>query len=207
MMDFTRDELNLMMLYSPGTKPGLCEALIQMKEQLSEEEAELCALADSVLNKISKMDDETFDELNLYPDFKDWREKMNAKERFYSGLAKETIGKITSNKDNWTSFLVTVSRNYEFTYPEQVMIYAQRPNATFCKPYDEWNDENYRRYVRRGSTGIALFVTNREKPYLRYVFDVADTGVRRSSPELKPWEVTEENRAYVMGAMEGLFAS
>ena len=130
---------------------------------------------------------------------------MNAKERFYSGLAKETIGKITSNKDNWTSFLVTMSRNYEFTYPEQVMIYAQRPNATFCKPYDEWNDENYRRYVRRGSTGIALFVTNREKPYLRYVFDVADTGVRRSSPELKPWAVTEENRAYVMGAMERTF--
>lgn len=130
---------------------------------------------------------------------------MNAKERFYSGLAKETIGKITSNKDNWTSFLVTMSRNYEFTYPEQVMIYAQRPNATFCKPYDEWNDENYRRYVRRGSTGIALFVTNREKPYLRYVFDVADTGVRRSSPELKPWEVTEENRAYVMEAMERSF--
>ena len=60
---------------------------------------------------------------------------MNAKERFYSGLAKETIGKITSNTDNWTSFLRTMSRNYEFTYPEQVMIYAQRPNATFCKPY------------------------------------------------------------------------
>lgn len=52
---------------------------------------------------------------------------MNAKERFYSGLAKETIGKITSNTDNWTSFLRTMSRNYEFTYPEQVMIYAQRP--------------------------------------------------------------------------------
>ena len=45
---------------------------------------------------------------------------MNAKERFYSGLAKETIGKITSNTDNWTSFLRTMSRNYEFTYPEQV---------------------------------------------------------------------------------------
>ena len=130
---------------------------------------------------------------------------MNAKERFYSGLARETIGKITSNKDSWTSFLVTMSRNYEFTYPEQVMIYAQRPNATFCKPYDEWNDEKYRRYVRRGSTGIALFVTNRDKPYLRYVFDVADTGVRRSSPELKPWAVTEENRAYVMEAMERSF--
>lgn len=69
MMDFTRDELNLMMLYSPGTRSGLCEALIQMKEQLSQEEAELCTLADSVLNKLSGMDDETFERLNLYPDF------------------------------------------------------------------------------------------------------------------------------------------
>lgn len=69
MMDFTRDELNLMMLYSPGTRSGLCEALLQMKEQLSQEEAELCALVDSVLNKLSKLDDESFDELNLYPDF------------------------------------------------------------------------------------------------------------------------------------------
>lgn len=99
----------------------------------------------------------------------------------------------------------TMSRNYEFTYPEQVMIYAQRPNATFCKPYEDWNAENYRRYVKRGSTGIALFVMNRDKPYLRYVFDVADTGVRRSSPELKPWEVTPENRSYVMEAMERTF--
>ena len=69
MMNFTRDERNLMMLYSPGTRSGLCEALLQMKEQLSEEEAELCALADSVLRKLSDMDDETFERLNLYPDF------------------------------------------------------------------------------------------------------------------------------------------
>ena len=69
MMDFTRDELNLMMLYSPGTRSGLYEALLQMKEQLSQEEAERCTLADSVLNKLSEMGDETFDELNLYPDF------------------------------------------------------------------------------------------------------------------------------------------
>ena len=130
---------------------------------------------------------------------------MNAKERFYSGMAKETINRITANKDNWTSFLTTMARNYEFTYPEQVKIYAQRPGATFCKPYEEWNDEKYRRYVRRGSTGIALFVTNRDKPYLRYVFDVADTGTRRSSPELKPWEVTNKNRAYVMDTMERTF--
>ena len=69
MMDFTHDETNLMMLYSPGTLSGLCEALTQMKEQLVEDEAELSTLADSVLSKLSGMDDETFERLNLYPDF------------------------------------------------------------------------------------------------------------------------------------------
>lgn len=69
MMDFTHDEMNLMMLYSPGTLSGLREALTQMKEQLAEDEAELRTLADSVLNKLSSMDDETFEGLNLYPDF------------------------------------------------------------------------------------------------------------------------------------------
>lgn len=59
---------------------------------------------------------------------------MNAKERFYSGLAKETIGKITSNTDNWTSFLRTMSRNYEFTYPEQVMIYGAEGGTAWCNP-------------------------------------------------------------------------
>ena len=115
---------------------------------------------------------------------------MNPKERYYSGVARETIHRITANRENWTSFLATMARNYDFTYPEQVMIYAQRPNATLCKPYEEWNTEQYRRYVKRGSTGIALFVMNQDKPYLRYVFDVADTGVRRSSPAITPWRVS-----------------
>ena len=98
-----------------------------------------------------------------------------------------------------------MARNYDFTYPEQVMIYAQRPNATLCKPYEEWNTDQYRRYVKRGSTGIALFVMNQDKPYLRYVFDVADTGVRRSSPSITPWRVTDENRRFIMDEMERVF--
>ena len=69
MMGFTQDEVNLMMLYSPGALPGLCKALMQMKEQLAEDEVALCSLADSVLGKLSSMDDETFERLNLYPDF------------------------------------------------------------------------------------------------------------------------------------------
>ena len=68
MMDFTQDERNMMMLYSPGTRSGLCEALTLMKEQLSEDESELFALADSVLCKVLAMDDAAFEKLNLYPD-------------------------------------------------------------------------------------------------------------------------------------------
>ena len=130
---------------------------------------------------------------------------MSTKARVYSGIAKETIAKITSSTEEWTSFLKTMSRNYEFTYPDQVKIYAQRPGATCCKPYDEWNEEPYHRYVRRGSTGIALFVANGDSPYLRYVFDIADTGTRRSSPALNPWKVTNENRAYVSETLERVF--
>ena len=69
MRDFTQDERNLMMLYSPGTLLGLCEALRQVKEQLGEDEEELCTLVDTVLSKLSDMDEAAFDSLNLYPDF------------------------------------------------------------------------------------------------------------------------------------------
>ena len=69
MNDFTHDERYLMMLYSPGTLAGLCEALTKMKEQLAEDEAELRTLADSVLAKLSGMNEQDFDRLNLYPDF------------------------------------------------------------------------------------------------------------------------------------------
>lgn len=69
MNDFTHDERYMMMLYSPGTLSGLREALMQMKDQLAEDEAELRTLAESVLAKLSGMDEQAFDRLNLYPDF------------------------------------------------------------------------------------------------------------------------------------------
>lgn len=69
MRNFTQDERNLMMLCSPGTLPGLCEALKQVKEQLGEDEEELLTLVDTVLSKLSDMNEAAFDRLNLYPDF------------------------------------------------------------------------------------------------------------------------------------------
>lgn len=77
----------------------------------------------------------------------------------------------------WISSMENVAINYEFTYPEQVMIYAQRPNATFCKPYEDWNAENYRRYVKRGSTGIALFVMNRDRDPIGVTALIANSTV------------------------------
>lgn len=68
MRNFTQDECNLMMLYSPGTKPGLCEALEQMKDQLGADEAELRTLTDSVLRKLSVLTEVEFEMLDLYPD-------------------------------------------------------------------------------------------------------------------------------------------
>ena len=130
---------------------------------------------------------------------------MNPKEKFYSAMATHTIGQMTSNRQNWTSFLTTMGRHYNFTYPEQVMIHAQRPDAMVCKEYDAWRDDK-KRYVKRGAKGIALFVTGRDKPYLRYVFDVADTGTRRSSLPLDElWRVEAEHRESVQKAMEATF--
>ena len=130
---------------------------------------------------------------------------MNPKEKFYSAMATHTIGQMTSNRQNWTSFLTTMGRHYNFTYPEQVMIHAQRPDAMVCKEYDAWRDDK-KRYVKRGAKGIALFVTGRDKPYLRYVFDVADTGTRRSSLPLDElWRVETEHREAVQNALEATF--
>lgn len=127
---------------------------------------------------------------------------MNEKERYYDFVASSTIDEITKSMESWTSFLSTMGRNYNFSYPEQVMIYAQRPNATLCKEFDDWRDDKLR-YVKRGSKGIALFVTDRERPYLRYVFDVADTGERKNSLALDElWTIEDRHRKPIQSALE-----
>lgn len=130
---------------------------------------------------------------------------MNEKERYYAFVASSTIDEITKSMESWTSFLSTMGRNYDFSYPEQVMIYAQRPNATLCKEFDDWRDDKLR-YVKRGSKGIALFVTDRERPHLRYVFDVADTGERKNSLALDElWTIEDRHRKPIQSALEKTF--
>lgn len=132
---------------------------------------------------------------------------MNQKEKYYAGVAARAIREISSSVESWTSFLTTMGKNYDFNYPDQVMIHAQRPNATLCMEFDQWKEEKYR-YVKCGSKGIALFVTDSERPYLRYVFDVADTGSRRNSRELeKLWKFDDSHRIPIQEAMEKAFGA
>ena len=129
---------------------------------------------------------------------------MASKMQFYAQMAEDAARQITGSREQWTGFLKTAARLYKYPYHEQLMIYAQRPDATACAEYDLWND-TMRRYVRRGSKGIALIDTSGEYPRLRYVFDVSDTGERRNSRPVQLWQMKDEYREPIMTALEQAF--
>ena len=121
---------------------------------------------------------------------------MSTKLQFYSEFAERTARQITGSYRSWTAFLATAAQLYKYPYNEQLMIYAQRPNATACAEYDFWKD-CMGRYVQRGSTGIALIDTSGYQPRLRYVFDVADTAPRDAARSFTLWEMRAEHEAAV----------
>ena len=121
--------------------------------------------------------------------------------QFYEQMTARTAAQITGSYQEWTSFLATAARLYKYPYHEQLMIYAQRPEATACAEYDFWN-KRMRRYVRRGSKGIALVDTSDEKPSLRYVFDVADTGGGDNARRPYLWQLKGEHMDTVLRALE-----
>lgn len=104
---------------------------------------------------------------------------MPSKVQLYAQMADRTAEQITGSYQKWTAFLTTAARLYKYPYNEQLMIFAQRPEATACAEYDLWNKQ-MRRYVRQGSKGIALVDASSDQPKLRYVFDVSDTGAART---------------------------
>ena len=116
---------------------------------------------------------------------------MSEKTLYYAQLAEDTARRLTGSWERWAGFLSTSARLYKYPYPDQLMIYAQRPDATACASYDVWNDR-MNRYVRRGSKGIALLDDAGDRLRLRYVFDLADTGTRPNSRD--PWLWTLEDR-------------
>ena len=124
---------------------------------------------------------------------------MPTKVELYSQLASDTARRLTGNWERWADFLSLAGRLYKYPYPDQLMIYAQRPDATACAEYDIWNNR-MNRYVRRGSKGIALLDDNSQR--LRYVFDVSDTGTRRNSLDPDQWRMTYEFRQPVAEMLE-----
>ena len=124
--------------------------------------------------------------------------------QFYEQMAARTAEQITGSYQEWTAFLATAARLYKYPYHEQLMIYAQRPEATACAEYDFWN-KRMRRYVRRGSRGIALVDSSGEKPSLRYVFDVADTGGGDNARRPYLWQLQDEHMDTVLLALEARY--
>lgn len=116
-------------------------------------------------------------------------------------MADHAATQITASHESWTDFLKTAARLYKYPYHEQLMIYAQRPDATACAGYELWN-EKMRRYVRRGSKGIALIDASGDRPGIRYVFDISDTGGRENSRRPYLWQYRPEHEDAVAAALE-----
>ena len=137
---------------------------------------------------------------------------MPTKVQLFTEMADHSATWITQSRERWTSFLDTAARLYKYPFPEQLMIFAQRPDAQACAPLELWN-ESMHRWVRRGSKGIALIDNTGHKPRLKYVFDVSDTEEGRGN-EVNPrprspflWELTPEHEASVMEALAKAYES
>ena len=126
---------------------------------------------------------------------------MPTKAEMYAQMAEKVAVQLTGSWQEWAGFLTTAARLYKYPFHEQLMIYAQRPDATACAEYDLWNDR-MGRYVRRGSKGIALVDDSGDRPRLRYVFDISDTGTRENSRTPWLWQLEERHIGPVSAMLE-----
>ena len=126
---------------------------------------------------------------------------MPTKAEMYAQMAEKVAIQLTGSWQEWAGFLTTAARLYKYPFHEQLMIYAQRPDATACAEYDLWNDR-MGRYVRRGSKGIALVDDSGDRPRLRYVFDISDTGTREHSRTPWLWQLEERHVEPVSAMLE-----
>ena len=116
----------------------------------------------------------------------------------------QTAKAVTRNADGWKSYLNTASRLYKYSFDEQLLIYAQRPDVTACASMEQWN-EDMRRWVKAGSKGIALINKDGIRPRLTYVFDVADTRPVRGARMPYLWELKDEHHAAVLDTLAGRY--
>ena len=129
---------------------------------------------------------------------------MPSKTEEYLALAQRTANGLTRYWESWTDYLTTASRLYKYPFADQLMIYAQRPDATACADFDIWNNR-MNRYVRRGAKGIALLDESSGFPRLHYVFDVSDTGVRRNSRDPEVWQYNDDLKQPVSEMLAAIY--
>ena len=128
---------------------------------------------------------------------------MATKLQNISELARQTTERLTQSVDNWKRFLDSAAWLYKYPFHEQVLIHAQRPDATACALIELWNSK-FRRWVNRGAKGIALIDDSGQKPALRYVFDVSDTNTRYNIP-FRLWQTRPEYEAQIIEELENHF--
>lgn len=127
---------------------------------------------------------------------------MPRKDEFLSQLLSSKTQEIVSSPGKYTAFLQTAAQNYKYRFQEQVLIHAQRPDATACAEIGVWN--RLGRWVNRGATGIAL-LRDPNLPYrIRYVFDVSDTN-NRENREISLWQMKPEYESEVMDTLQSRF--
>ena len=124
-----------------------------------------------------------------------------------SVLAKETARSIGENKESWMNYLDVASRLYKYPFEDQILIYAQRPDATACAPLEMWNEKMFC-WVNRGAKGIALIDQESDYPRLRYVFDVSDVHkARRIGKSPFIWNIREEHEEGILAALERIYGA
>ena len=128
---------------------------------------------------------------------------MATKLQMMSELAAQTTERLTQSKENWTGFLDSAAWLYKYPFHEQVLIHAQRPDATACAPIELWNNA-FKRWVNKGAKGIAIIDDSGQKPTLRYVFDVSDTNTRYNIP-FRLWQTKPEYEAQIIEELQNRF--
>lgn len=131
---------------------------------------------------------------------------MTRKEQEITELYLETIQEVSNNKENWLSFLKSASYNYKYRFDEQILIYAQKPEATAVAETTVWN-KKLKRWINKGSKGIALMTEKDGELGLRFVFDVSDTNSNMYGRKFKLWTAEEKYHDDIIEALENKFGT
>lgn len=130
---------------------------------------------------------------------------MPNKLQMITELSNETIKEITKSPHNWINFLDTASNNYKYSFNDQILIYAQRPDAKVCAEMETWN-RRLHRWIKKGAKGIALLQNKNGYLSLRHVFDIADTYDKFERP-FNPWTIPKGNEQQIIESLENSFGT